>query len=353
MLERQQDRALVGVHFLERNPALALGQVGDRRVQAVGDLVRLQRQQRVGLFVQPAHQDARLDLRVPRDRRHQRRAVPAGRVARGDVQQRRHVRHVHQRGHLALVAQGEGVVPELGLRRLELAGQADQRAHVAQRLVGVAFAHVVGGGQVLELEAGRAVLAQRPCQAFGAQGLGQAQHVQQVPARIAVAPFALVGVVEVAVKAEAHELVVEADRVVAHRAGLRLHELLGQPRHKRRLGQPVGLGLLRRDAGDHRRPGRGQQVAGRLAEQADRLADRIEIQVGADRRELGDARAPRVAPEGLEVVPEEARGHQSGASLSRTSASTASISTSSSDARPRVASTRIWRCTLPRSNAVA
>ncbi|KAG1165968.1 hypothetical protein G6F46_015569 [Rhizopus delemar] len=72
---------------------------------------------------------------------------------------------------------------------------------------------------MFELERGGAVFAQRPLDAVRAHGAHQPQHVQQVPARIAVAPLAFVRVMEIAEQAVADELVVEAQRVVAQCAG--------------------------------------------------------------------------------------------------------------------------------------
>jgi hypothetical protein len=86
---------------------------------------------------------------------------------------------------------------------------------VGQRFVGVALAHAVGRGQVLELERGRAVLALRPHDAFRAQRVRQAHRVEQVPPAVAAAPLALVRVVEVAEQPVADEFVVEAQRVPA------------------------------------------------------------------------------------------------------------------------------------------
>ena len=72
------------------------------------------------------------------------------------------------------------------------------------------------------------------------------------------------------------------------------------------LSQAFAQRVLRRDAGDQRCLGRGQQVERGLAEQRDRLADRVQLEVGADRGELGDAGAARVAAEGFQVVPQKA-----------------------------------------------
>src|SRR3546814_13340633 len=72
-------------------------------------------------------------------------------------------------------------------------------------LVRVADAHMVGGGEVLEAERGRAVLALGPFDAVGPQRVGQPHHVEQVPARVAAAPLAFVGIAEVAEQARSEE----------------------------------------------------------------------------------------------------------------------------------------------------
>jgi hypothetical protein len=65
--------------------------------------------------------------------------------------------------------------------------------------------------------------------------------------------------------------------------------------------------------------GEGSRSTRWLAEQRDRLAERLEFEVGADGGELGDARAARVAAEGLQVVPQEAGGIGFQAPAARTS----------------------------------
>ena len=96
-----------------------------------------------------------------------------------------------------------------------------------------AFAQAVVLGQVLQLEAGAlAVVTLPPGDAFGTQGMGQAHDVQQVPARIAAAPFALVGIEEIAPQPVTDEFIVEAQRVVADRAGFRPRHLVEDARHR-------------------------------------------------------------------------------------------------------------------------
>ncbi len=304
-----QRRRLVEVHFLQRNALFALGQVGLRRVQAVGDLLGRIAQQRFDIAFQVEHQHPAVDARMPRQRQHRRRAQACGRIAHRHVQHRLHRHHVEQAAAEALVAQLQRVVPQPRLVFAEQLRHADGGVDVGQRLVRVAVAHAVGQRQLLQLERGGAVLALRPDDAVRAQRVHQPQHVQQVPARIAAAPLALVRIVEIAEQAVAHELVVEAQRVVAQRAGLRPRHLLGDARERVGLVDSVAQRLLRCNACDQRGDRRGQQVVGRLHEETDRLFDRVQRRIGAQRRELGDARAPRIGAEGFQVVEEKAVGH--------------------------------------------
>src|SRR3546814_793186 len=158
---------------------------------------------------------------------------------------------------------------------------------------------------------------------------------------------------EIAEQAVAHELVVEAQRVVTQGAGPRSRHLLEDAGERLGLVDTIALCALRGDAGDQGGDGRGQQVVGRLDHEVVRGLDFVQRFDGADRRELGDARAPRIRAEGFQVVEKEAGAHSgaSGASRSTTCASTAAQSTPCSESRPRVASTRIPRWISLRSSA--
>src|SRR5690606_26410919 len=147
-----------------------------------------------------------------------------------------------------------------------------QRAHVRQRFVRIANAHIVGLGQVFELERGAlAVLALRPLDAIGAQRVRQSHHVQQVPAAVAAAPFALVGVEEIAEQAVADELVVEAQRVEPRYAAPLARNYLVDAGEGAGFANAYAQGLPRVDAGHHARPRGRQQVAGGADQEIDRL----------------------------------------------------------------------------------
>ena len=310
MVPGNQHRAAIEVDLLERDAFLALGQVGGRRVQPVGDLVRFESQQPFRILVEVEHHHAVVDLRVSGQWQHCRAAHAAGREPLGDVQQRSHRDHIDQAGGESLVAQLQRVIPQSWLRGPEQARQADQRAHVGQGLVRVASAHAVVFGQVLQLEAGAlAILALAPPDALGPQRMRHAHDVEQVPARIAAAPFPFVGIEEVPEQPMPDELIVETQRVVTERAGFRSRHFLDDAGERLGFVDAFAQRMLRGDAGDQGGDGRGQQVVGGANEQADRFIDLVELGVGADRGELRDARAARVAAESLEVVEKEAGGH--------------------------------------------
>jgi len=177
---------------------------------------------------------------------------------------------------------------------------------IGQRIVGPIHRQPVGAGQVLEPEAGLAIVAAWPLDAVRAQRMGQPQQVDQVEAAVAVAEFTRVGVDEVAPEQESGHLVIEAEAVVANRTGAgpahQLEDLLG----KAILGQAALACQLRRDAGDQAGLGRRQQIGGRLTVQHHWLADRRQLCIGAQRGELAGAIPTRIGTEGLVVMPQEA-----------------------------------------------
>ena len=214
---------------------------------------------------------------------------------------------------MALVAQLAGVVPQLGLRGLELAapGRSARARRTAPRAPSPSRTPLASA-RCSSLKLGAPSSRLRPDHALGAQRLAQAHHVEQVPARIAVAPLAFVGVVEIAVQAEAHELVVEADRVVADRAGSRARHLVVQCARRIRLrGRPSRnaccgvMPVIRVASGEGSRSSAGWQ--NRLIGSSTGFRSASVRMAG----ELRDARAARVAAEGLQVVPEEGGGHDS------------------------------------------
>src|SRR5476649_2480447 len=161
---------------------------------------------------------------------------------------------------------------------------------------------------MLELEAGLAVLAQRPFDAFRAQCVGHSHHVQQIPAAALVLPFARVGIDQVAPEQVARDFIVETDGVVADAYRARLVKCLFDGLGELMLRHAQLQAVLRCDAGDQARLRVGQEMVGRLAIQHDGRADVIEVGVGADRGELGRAIAARLGAKGFVVVPKESLG---------------------------------------------
>src|SRR3546814_1062479 len=99
--------------------------------------------------------------------------------------------------------------------------------------------------------------------------------------------------------------------------GPRSRHLLEDAGERLGLVDTIALCALRGDAGDQGGDGRGQQVVGRLDHEVVRGLDFVQRFVGADRRELGDARAPRIRAEGFQVVEKEAGAHSGASGASR------------------------------------
>ena len=235
------------------------------------------------------------------DHRH---AAPFGPVHGRDVDERTVGTDLGQHG--LLLAQRQAEVPEPGLAVADEGCQGDGGTHVRERVVRLRMGQAVGGTQMFQLEGGAAVVVAGPFDALGAQGGRGPHHVQQIPSAAAVAPFPVVGRSQRAPQQVARHFVVEADGVVAHADGAAGTQL-GQHRiGKAVFGQPPGQALLRQDAGQQAGLGVRQVVGGRLAVQHHRLADLVQVEVGADAGKLRRPVKARVAPEGFVVVPEEA-----------------------------------------------
>jgi hypothetical protein len=128
-----------------------------------------------------------------------------------------------------------------------------------------------------------------PYYALGPEVAGRSHQVDEVPSGVAVAPFALIGIEEVAVQEIANELVVELEGVESrgrragsdHRGAKSLGELV--------VGKPGLGGELRRYSVDEAGQGIRQVVGAGPAIQQRLLADRLEPLVGPDRCKLGDS----------------------------------------------------------------
>ena len=222
------------------------------------------------------------------------------------MQHRLGIAHRQLLQHPSLVTCVQSPLEELRLRGAQQAGQGDGGAHIRERVVRFLVQKPVRGGELFELETGFA-LEIGPADALRAQQPREAHHIDQVPAGIAVAKLALVRVVEVAVQAEARELVIEAQRVVAHAAGAGCGELGMDARDELRLGQALGVGALWGDAVHHERARVREIVLRLLAENIERFADLVQLGIGADAGELDCTVERGITAEGLVVVPVEAR----------------------------------------------
>ncbi len=305
--QRRQHRAAVDVHQLQRHRQLALAQLLAAGVQALAQGLGVQFQQRRRVQPQVADDQGVAVARVPGQRQHQRQEAARRRETPGHVHQR--LEQLHLVEHRVLAAQAVEEVVELGLALAEQPGHGDGRAHVGQRVVGLAVLQAVGLGQALQLQGDHALVVQRPLDAFRAQRVGGAHQVDEVPAAVAALPFAGIGVEEVAVEAVAGDFVVEAQGVVAGHAGARARQLGVQAGHELGFAQALLFQALRSDAGDQAgRRVRQYVVAGATIEVQRRL-DLVERLVGADAGDLQRAVAARVDAGGLVVVPEDAGGH--------------------------------------------
>ena len=282
----------------------AFGQLVLAREEALADRGRVQAQQCARVLRQVPDDDLVLVLRVRRQRPHHGQAAALHRVA---------ARQVHERPadadlveHRFLAPQLQAEVPQLRLLVLDQPRQRDGGAHVRQRIVRGLVRQAVGGGEVLQPEAGAAAIGPLgPGDAFGAQRPGGAHQVEEVPAAAAVLPLAGVGVDQVAPEQVAGEFVVKPDGVVAHTDGAGLGQQALDAGGKRGLGLALGQAFLRGDAGDQAGVGVGQVVGSGLAIGHHRLADFIQLGVGADGRKLGRPVAPHVGAKGFVVVPDE------------------------------------------------
>ncbi len=214
---------------------------------------------------------------------------------------------IEQLAHARLTPQAQRIVEQLGLGVPQPTRQRDGRAHVRERVMGLTVVDPVGGGEMLELEGGGAVLARRPPDPVRSQGMGEPQRVDQIPAGIAVAPLARVGIEQVAIEQVARDLVVEAHAVVSDPAGSGDTQLGVDGGGKLGLDQPLALGELWGDAGDDAGLGVRKEVGRGTAKEHDRFADLVEIGVRTDRGELRGPVTTRIRAPGLVVVPEKGR----------------------------------------------
>ena len=301
------DRALVDVDGLDRQPGHALGQRVGAGEQAQAQRLGVQPQQ-LGGVVREIPDDQLVAVgRVGGQRPDQCQPAALDAVHARDMQQRPPLRlRAGDLGlHRLLPAQAQAEVEQPRLRLAQRPRQADGGAHVRQRVMRVLVHDAVGHAQVFQPEGRPPVRMARPVHAFRPQRPGAAHHVDQIPAAAAVLPLARVGVDQVAPEQVAGELVVEAQRVVAQRDGAGPGHLGLDRGGEGVLGQALRQRLLRQDAGQQAAFRVRQVVRRGLAEVHDRRPDLAQLGVGADRGELRGTITAGIASEGLVVVPEE------------------------------------------------
>ncbi len=130
--------------------------------------------------------------------------------------------HIDGLTHRTLAAHGQQVIEQVGIAASQESRQFDGRPNIGQGIVRSRMLDAVGRRQILELEARRAIVASRPDDAIGSQGMKGAHHIDQVPAGIAVLPLPGIGIDQVAVEEMTPHFVIEAQVVVTQCAGTRL-----------------------------------------------------------------------------------------------------------------------------------
>ncbi len=201
-------------------------------------------------------------------------------------------------------------MPEQKLEQLRLflfhqLRHGDSGVNVRHRVVRVIVFHAVGLSQELQLKAWQPLIIFWPVDAVGTQRVAGAHDIQQIPARIAVLPAPGVGIVKVAIKNIARHFIVEAHVVIADHAGVFDGKQGMNASGEFRFSHSARLRQLRRNAGDHHRLRLWQIIVRWLAVKNLRLADDIEIHIGANAGELRRAIQRRAFAEGLVIVEEE------------------------------------------------
>ncbi len=228
------------------------------------------------------------------------------REASRDMHHRLEQLHLIEHGLLA--AQLIQIAIEPGLTLANQPCQADGGAHIGERIVRLQMLQTIGHAEPLQLERDATILL-RPHQPFGAQRIGRAHQIDQVPAAVAALPFARIGIMEVAVQAVARYLIIEAQGVVAGAASARQRQLLMQQMDELGFAQPLAGERLGCDPG-HQASGRMRQdVVTETAVDVQGLANLFQRLVGADAGDLQRPIAARGDASGFEVIPEDAGRH--------------------------------------------
>ncbi len=160
---------------------------------------------------------------------------------------------------------------------------------------------------MLKAKARQPVAVLRPDDAFRAQRVAGAHHIQQIPARVIVLPAPGVRVVEVAIENIARHFVIEAHVVIADHAGFWHGEQRVDASCKFRFVFAARARHLRRNTGYQHRFWLREIIVGGLAVKDVRLADDREILIGAQGGELRRAVQRGAFAEGFVIVEQKSR----------------------------------------------
>ena len=139
----------------------------------------------------------------------------------------------------------------------------------------------------------------------GPEGMGGADQINNIPARAVVLPFALVGINEITIQAEAGQLVVKAQAVVADPASARQRQLAVNLAEKGSLVQALALGLLRRNTCEQNGSWVRQGIASQAAPEHGRITDFVQFQIRAQGSKLGRPVFARIKAPRFIVVPQQ------------------------------------------------
>ena len=84
------------------------------------------------------------------------------------------------------------------------------------------MSQAIGGRKIFQLKTWATGLVVWPLNPLRSERSGQPHHIDNIPARVAVFPLALIGVVEVSIQGVTANLVVKTNTVVADTTGFRL-----------------------------------------------------------------------------------------------------------------------------------
>ena len=132
------------------------------------------------------------------------------------------LRHVEKSGGTFFILVAQYKIVQLRLSLLDQSCHGDGGVNICQCIMGHAVLNTIGGCQMFKPHAGLAVFKCRPLDSFRAQCAGQSQQVDNVPTGVAVLPFALIRIVEVALECVTGHLVVESQGVITNSTGSRV-----------------------------------------------------------------------------------------------------------------------------------